>query len=195
MARVKGIAVLARLRFVKERYGDEGLEQLLRALPTEERTLIDEHLLPHEWAPFSLFVNVNQRADALFGRGDLALILEMGAYAARTALPTIFRPFLRFGSPKFLFSRASKIWNTHYDSGRLDLIEDSPRTARLRIEGFETPHTVHCHAILGWVREAIVLTGAVVQFAEETRCRTRGDPFCEISARWMEKGEQPAAPV
>jgi hypothetical protein len=195
MARVKGIAVLSRLRFVKERYGDEGLERLLRALPTEERALVDQHLLPHAWAPFSLFVNVNERADALFGKGDLGLVLEMGAFAARVSLPTIFRPFLRFGSPRFLFSRASKIWNTHYDSGRLDLIEDSPRSARLRIEGFETPHRAHCTAVLGWAKEAIVLTGAIVQFAEQTRCRTRGDPFCEISARWMEKGEQPAAPA
>jgi hypothetical protein len=184
MARVKGIAILSCLRFVRERYGEEGLQRLREALKPEQRALLDQRILPHAWAPFQLIVDLNVQTDALFGAGDLQLCVEMGRYAAGASLPTVFKVFFRLGSPRFLFDTAAKLWSAQFDSGRLTVLPDSDTSARLRIEDFEEPHRSHCLAIKGWALEAITLSGARPLLADETHCRTWGHPYCEFAATW-----------
>jgi hypothetical protein len=184
LAQVKGIAILSCLRFVRERYGDEGVDRLHAALGPQSRELLDARILPHAWAPSSLIVELNVKADELFGSGDLELCVEMGRYLANTSLPTVFKLFFRLGSPTFLFDKASKLWSAHYDSGRLSVVPESHRAARLRIEDFDAPHRAHCLAIKGWAMEAIAMTGSRILSAEETLCRTRGDAACEFAATW-----------
>jgi hypothetical protein len=186
MARVKGIAVLSCLRFVRERHGEEGLERLRAAITPEHRSMLDARVLPHAWTPFELIVDLNVQADALFGVGDLQLCVEMGRYAASASLPTVFKVFFRLGSPRFLFDTASKLWSAQFDSGRLTVSSDSDTSARLRIEDFEAPHRSHCLAVKGWALEAITLSGARPVRAEETHCRTWGHPYCEFSAAWAD---------
>src|SRR5207245_2638530 len=66
MANVKGSALIARFRFVEERFGEAGLKDLLRALPAEDRRLYDSILLPSSWYPFGVFIRAVETADRLF---------------------------------------------------------------------------------------------------------------------------------
>jgi hypothetical protein len=194
MAQVKGIAVASCLRFVRDRYGEEGLQRLKAALRPEHRAMVDGHVLPHAWAPFELILDLNVEADRLFGAGDLQLCLELGRAAANASLPTIFKLFYRLGSPSLLLDKAPKLWSAHYDSGRLVIVANAERNARLRIEEFDTPHRAQCLAVMGWALEAIEMSGARVREAEETLCRTRGDPCCEYAASWLLRGEKDLPP-
>ena len=183
-AHCKGVAVIARLKWVQQVHGDAGFNQLLAALPQASRDVVDARILPHGWVPLQVFIDVLVTLDALFGRGDLALCRELGGWAAAENLPRVFKIFFRFGSPTFLFDRAAKLWRSHYDSGTLAVLDREETGARLVISDFAAPHRAHCLSVLGWAAKSIELWGAGVTYAEEEKCRTRGDAACEMVARW-----------
>ncbi len=185
---VKGSAITARIRWVREHRGEDGVRATKSALSPELRDLVERRILPHDWAPFELFVGLSETIDRLFGRGDLELCRELGRYSARVNLPTIYRIFYALGNPAFIVGRAPRVWDVHYSSGRLESETfkegDGVEGARLRIVAFRTPHRAHCLAVLGWSELAVELSGGKLVAAEETRCRTRGDDACEIISRW-----------
>lgn len=184
MAHCKGIAVLARLKWVQQHHGADGTARLLEALPIGTRETVERHVLPHGWVPMLHFVELNVAADRLFGKGDLALCKVMGAWAAAETLPKLFRLFYRLGSPTFIFERASKLWSAHYDSGMLSLLEPQATSCRLALSEFDAPHRAHCLSVLGWAGKSAELAGSTLVESDEVRCRTRGDPRCEMVLRW-----------
>jgi hypothetical protein len=184
MSNVKGAAITARLRFVRERHGDAGLRRLLDEVSPAARAALDARVLPQAWVPYDHFVEVAVTADRLFGRGDLALCQEMGRHAAEVNLPTLYRIFYRLGSVQYILRKAAQLWSVHYDSGQLAAMEEGAGATRLEIVAFERPHRAHCLSVLGWAARSIELSGGTVLKAEEERCRTRGDESCEIVLRW-----------
>jgi hypothetical protein len=184
MSNVKGAAVTARIRYVRERHGEEGLARLLAEVPAATRAVIEGRVLPQAWIPYDVFVDVGVVADRLFGAGDLALCYEMARFAADVNLPTLYRLFYRIGNPQYIFRRAAQLWSVHYDSGHLAAIGEGRDSARLEIVDFDCPTRVHCLSVLGWAARSIELSGGVVLVAEEQRCRARGDESCELFARW-----------
>jgi len=184
MSSVKGSAVAARLRFVRERHGEQALARLLEAISAPHRAALEGRVLPQAWVPYDLFVELGEAADRLFGRGDLSLCYEMGRYAAEVNLPTLYRLFYRLGSPKFILRKAAQLWSVHYDSGKLAAFDEGASGARLEIVDFERPHRAHCLAVLGWASRSIELSGGTLLGADEERCRTWGAETCEMTLRW-----------
>jgi len=185
MTNVKGAAITARLRYVRERHGEAGLARLLDDVPAEVRQVLTGNVLAQTWVPYDVFVALGVHADRLFGRGDLALCYEMGRYAAEVNLPTVYRLFYRLGSVQYIFRKAAQLWNLHYDSGKLAAMDEGSGKARLEIVGFDHPHRVHCLSVLGWAARSIELSGGDVLHAVEERCRVRdGAETCEIALRW-----------
>ncbi|MCA2977955.1 MAG: hypothetical protein INH37_06700 [Myxococcaceae bacterium] len=184
MAHCKGIAVIARLKWVRRFHGDAGARRLHDALSAPTRDALERHILPHDWVPMRTFVEVNVAVDRLFGSGDLRLCKDLGAWAAQENLPRLFRLFYRLGTPGFMFERAAKLWSAHYDSGRLTLVLPTEKRAHLSLFDFAEPHRAHCLSVLGWAAKSVELSGARVVESDEARCRTRGDDRCEFVVSW-----------
>jgi hypothetical protein len=184
VVKVKGSAVTSRVRFVRERAGEDALRAVRAELAESSRAQLERGVLPHSWVPFELFVDVNVVIDRQLGRGDLALCREMGRYGAKLNLPTLYRIFYRLGSLPFILRKASRLWEVHYDSGRLDVDTSEESSARLTIADFGTPHRSHCLSVLGWAEAAGELSGVKVLEASELSCRVRGAPSCELFLRW-----------
>ena len=184
MAQVKGSAILARLQFVETKFGREARERLVYSLSGASRDAVHAGVLPHQWAPYSLFIEVNVEIDRLFGKGDLALCYEMGRFGAEVNLPTLYRIFYRLGSPMFIFRKAARLWEVHYDSGRIVPVQDAERIIRVKILDFDEPHRAHCLSVLGWAARSVEMSGATLVRADEERCRLRGDGACEMVCEW-----------
>jgi hypothetical protein len=185
MPSVKGAAINARLRFVRENHGEAGVKRVVQALPPEHRATLEANVLAQAWAPFDLFVVLSVTIDRLFGRGDLSMCQEMGRYAAEVNLPTLYRLFYKLGNPGFILRKAAQLWSVHYDTGKLVAIEEGRGAARLEIVDFATPHRAHCLSVLGWAARSVELSGGAVKRAEEERCRTRGDEVCALVLNWV----------
>lgn len=185
MAQVKGSAITTRIKYVRESFGEAGYRRLRDALTEESRGVIEARVMPHEWVPYSAFIDLNVTADKLFGTGDLSLCYQMGRYGAEVNLPTLYRIFYKLGTPHFIFHKAARLWEMHYDSGRLVPLSSGPKSLRIRIEDFESPHRAHCLSVLGWATKSVEMSGADVSTSEENLCRTRGDDACEMSLAWV----------
>ena len=183
MAEVKGSAITARIRFVKERWGEQAWTQLVAGLDESHQARIAERILPHDWIEFSLFTDFIEAVDRTFGEGDLALCRELATYAADANLPTLYRIFYKLTSPSFILRKAAQLWDVHYSSGKL-VVEKMPDGALMRIEGFDTPHRTHCLSVMGWAHRSIELSGGKSVETEEVSCRANGDASCEMRARW-----------
>jgi hypothetical protein len=151
MPNVKGAAITARVRFVRERYGPAGYSGLVAEVGPVTRALLPGNVLASAWAPYEAFIDLGATVDRLFGRGDLALCVEMGRFAAEVNLPTLYRLFYRIGSTQYVLRKAAQLWGLHYDSGRLAVMEEGDHGVRLEMVDFAEPHRVHCleHPRLG----------------------------------------------
>jgi hypothetical protein len=111
------------------------------------------------------------------------MVREMGRYSAEVNLPTLYRIFYKLGSPAFILKRAARLWELHYSSGELEVVE-VPGGARCRIVGFETPHQAHCLSVLAWAERSVELSGGRVSAARELTCRAAGDAECTMEVLW-----------
>ncbi len=181
----------ARLRYAQER-GDGAIQRLLAEMSPELRALCDAGFLVNGWYPFSAFIELTTLLDRLWGRGDYELCYEIGRYACDVNLPTLYRIFFRIGSVPFIVRRAAAAWRVNYDEGELLVVEQTDESARLHIRGVPQPHRAHCQSVRGWIVRAAEISGGEVTEQSE-RCRTLGDPECELFFRWRKR--RPQAPA
>jgi len=184
VANVKGSALSSRVLWVQLGHGDAGMERLRAAVSDDLRHSLDQGIHKAKWYPFDQFIDLNLTIDRVFGNGDLGLIREISRYGADANLTTIYRLFYKVGTTHWILGRAVRLWSAHYDSGYLEVLTRGPKTAVLRIRGFATPHRVHCMAVQGWAERSIELSGGERVVMEEPMCRTRGDEWCQLEAKW-----------
>lgn len=183
MPNVKGSALAARFKWVELHHGSTGRDRLLDALSPEDRRVVDGVILPSEWYPFSAFVHVVENIDALFGKGDLALVPEVAGWSANENLPTLYRFFYRVGSVPFVLGMAARLWRMHYDAGELT-VDARTGGARLSIVDWPEPAHVHCLSVQGWAARSAELSGAADVKAEHGPCRARGGDACWFDLSW-----------
>jgi hypothetical protein len=186
---VRASAILARLRWVEEHHGREARRGVLVSIQPTQATALLAAVTPTLWVPFDAFVALCEAIDRAYGSGDLSLCRQLGKYAAEVNLPTLYRIFYKIGSVRYIISKASAVWNAHYDSGRASTREFPSTTPGAQgiafiVEGFATPHRVHCLSVLGWMEQSAIISGATVLSAREARCRLRGDAACEFQLEY-----------
>jgi hypothetical protein len=184
VSNVKGSALASRVLWVRLERGEAGLARLVARASPALRATIERGVEKARWYPFEQFIELNLAIDQLFGNGDLALVRQLGRYGADANLTTIYRLFFKVGTVHWILGRAVRLWDAHYDSGRMGVVPRGPTSALLRIHAFATPHPAHCLSVLGWCERSIELSGGKHPVMEETRCRTRGDELCQIKATW-----------
>lgn len=184
VANVKGSALSSRVLWVQLNHGSAGLARLLPQCSPELRSAIEIGINKAKWYPFDQFIELIATIDRLFGKGDLSLVDELARHGADANLTTIYRLFYKVGTTHWILGRAVRLWSAHYDSGFLEVMTRGPRTAVLRIRDFDTPHEIHCRSVLGWAKRSIELSGGKGVVSTETRCRMKGDDFCQLESTW-----------
>lgn len=148
------------------------------------REILEGGVVMATWYPFEHFVELNESIDAIFGKGDLALVKPLGRHGADAYLTTIYRLFFKVGTVKWVMARAARLWGMHYDSGRMIVQQAPGREVELRIEDFATPHRVHCLSVQGWAERSVELSGGHDVALDELSCRASGDPTCRFRITW-----------
>jgi hypothetical protein len=185
VANVKGSALSSRVLWVQLNHGSAGLERLLPQCSPELRATIEGGVHKAHWYPLEHFVELIATIDRLFGAGDLSLVRDLARFGADANLTTIYRLFYKVGTTHWILGRAVRLWSAHYDSGYLEVLTRGPKTAVLKIRAFDTPHPVHCMSVLGWAERSVELSGGTEVKSAETKCRTRGDDFCQLEYTWQ----------
>jgi hypothetical protein len=161
------------------------MRDFLAALTPETRNVVERGVVVSDWYSFEAFVELNTTIDRLFGRGDLALCLELGRFACEVNLTTIYRLFFKLGSVRFIIGRCAAAWRVNYDAGELLVAGVRDDWVCLRVLGVPKPHRAHCLAVSGWIQRACELSGGtLVPGSLRERCRLLGDLECEFEFSW-----------
>lgn len=188
MARAKGIAILGLVKYIKKYSKEKGksLDEIIKLMTPEDRQIFSEKILSSKWYPYSIYINLGNIVDRVFGKGDHSLSREIGRLSAQTDLKGIYRVFLTFFNPQQIVKKIANIWGSYYDKGRVEIVEFSPGRLIWHLNDFPEIGKFHCKNIEGWNEAFLELTGYKEARVKETKCQTEGSPFCEFVLTWKE---------
>ena len=121
---VKGTAIITVPLFIKDRFGEGGLNQWIGALTPEARQVYPASVLVSSWYPLKEFLiePLHKMCD-LFCAGDLKGARESGRFSADYSLKGIYRIFVKLGSPEFMLRRAGTILPVYYTPSEMKVAE------------------------------------------------------------------------
>jgi hypothetical protein len=182
---VKGPAIAVLPLFVKEKFGQRGLEQWLAAIPSAARQLFTGPILPSEWYPIEeTYLVPTQVLCGLFYGGDPQGAREVGAYSAEYALRGVYKAFVKMTSVGFFVSRTAAILQTYYKPCSARVTISEPKRAALQMNVFPKPSIFAEARIAGWTQRAFEIHGCRGVRTEVTKSLAAGDDCAEFTAMW-----------
>jgi len=182
---VKGAAIITIPLFIKERFGEGGLNQWINALTPEARKVYPALVLVSSWYPLKEFlIEPLRRMCDLFYAGDLKGARESGRFSADYSLKGIYKIFVKLGSPEFMLRRAGAILPIYYTPSEMKVVECQKGRGIMQITKFPDMDRVLEIRIAGWMERAIEISGGKQPNIKITKSLTAGDPLSEILATW-----------
>jgi uncharacterized protein (TIGR02265 family) len=183
MQQIKGSVLKARLAFVEQHGGTDGVERVLGALSTEDRAAL-RNLVAIQWCPFELGRRLDDAIVQALGHGKPQFFERLGAASAETNLTTVHKAFLAPGDPQAFLAKAPQVYKLYYDTGRREYAKTGPNEAVLTTLDAETFSVPDCLTVIGWHRKALEMCGAANVKIVEEECRARGGAVCRYRASW-----------
>jgi hypothetical protein len=181
---VKGSMILGRVSYITHAFADR-YDAFVAALSPDTRAALAARVLKSSWYPFDMFLDASSTAEKMFGNGDYMLVRKMAAHSARINMPTIYKIFLRFGSPEHMISRVPQIWKVQYDSGvATSLIRPEGGGGAVELRDFGQPDPLHCHGVTGFMEECLRLVHVKSFELSHTQCRCDGADVCRWDGTW-----------
>jgi uncharacterized protein (TIGR02265 family) len=181
--KIKGSVVRSRMAFVEELAGREGLADVLRRLPPDDRAALSS-LLATKWYPFELGRRLDDAIVQALGGGKEDFFLRLGEASAAKNLTTVHKDFLVEGDPHAFLARAPMVYSFYYEKGRREYRREGPREALLTTHDAETFSTADCLTVVGWHRKALEMCGVKNVRMVEEECRARGGSVCRYRLTW-----------
>lgn len=180
---VKGNLVGARPRYVRERWGEEGIADVAARLSEPERKLFLATTLPFNWYPMRAMAEIDRAIVLGPMRGDPFRMKDFGATIARYDLPTIYKVLFKVGSPAFVVRRIGVAYRTYIRGGSMRGETPTSASAIITLEG-NLPKYLCTHGCAGWFSAAIELSGGRRVRVTETDCVHDGAKHCRWEAHW-----------
>lgn len=175
MVKVRGAIVLHMVRFVKENYGSEAHDRLVKALPARHASTFLGFVREASWEPAVDLEVYAATAKRILAPDDAAFHRKAGYYAGRGVREAGFEALLV--DPNRL---AQFIWHGLFDVGRVEVVSQNASETIARIHDFPTSRSA-CQRMAGaW-------EGLVNSRVEETACVLDGNPYCEMRVVWNER--------
>jgi predicted hydrocarbon binding protein len=182
--KIKGATLEMTVSFIKQAFGEDQFAQVTAVLEIADREVLSGKIHASKWYPFRLYERILTAMDNVLGDGDGSLCYKCGRYDAEYDLNSLYKLFYKKGSPQFIISNAMFVWRTFFDSGRVEVENVGDKTACFRVLGADEYASVVCREIEGWLEKTTELSGGRNATVEETKCRVKGDEFCEYVIKW-----------
>ena len=188
----KGSTLRSTLAFVRSLIDDDGVERVLARVPAGDRGRIVAASQTDE-VPLELLLSLWHAVEAEIGAGHPDWPERSGAFSIGNAGVEHYRGILLKKSPaEFLLQRVS-LFRLFYQPGNMDVVEEEPGRAVLRLVGFDPVERTFCRRQTGGLLRSIELAGGTQPSVRHVRCSLEGDAFCEWELRWTLPSESPAA--
>ena len=178
--KVRGAVFETDAEFIKNRFGEEGLEKVMSALRELGHPLVYESINSMEWLPLGLRALSLLVIKEAFNWSDEE-IKEMGDAAPKYSF--IVKLLMKFFvSPRVAFSHAPEYWVKHYDTGRLEPVEleEATGNAVIHLHDFNV-HPLYCKYLEGYFQRLFKFMYPNSHFEiKETACMCDHSPHHEF---------------
>jgi hypothetical protein len=184
MSQTKAVHLKNFKKYIAEHGGDPVWTKVLAKLNEQDRAVVTKPIFTGEWLDYHLWFRLLCVADQILGNGDGRVITEIGAFDARENLKGIYSVFISFMKPEFIAARSSLVWRRYYDSGDMKVLNMLPQGAELELVDFPDVPKGHEHELVGWMGEALRITGVKNVQVLHPVCKARGGTRCLFQLHW-----------
>ena len=183
MAVAKGSALRATLGFIEANFSGATLEQVLDSLPADRHALVNRASTTDE-IPFGLLLDLWRAADRVIGPQDPQWMEKAGAHSIESLGTQLYGGIVRKASPSEFLNQPIKLFRLYYHSGDMQIVEEEPGRAVIRLIDFDEPDVLFCRRQTGGLRSALEIAGGRQAQVRHVRCANEGDAFCEWEMAW-----------
>lgn len=181
--KIKGSIVKSRLEFVRDQFGEDGLNRILDTLPEEDQKILGR-LVAVAWVDFEIGKRLDEAIVKVLGGGSTRFFERLGEASAEVNLGTLHSAFLTEGDPQAFLAKAPQIYRLYYDVGWREYEATGEREGVLTTHEAETFSKTDCLTVVGWYRKALELCGAKNVRIMEEECRAGGGSVCKYRVTW-----------
>jgi hypothetical protein len=181
VARMKGIAVLSALSFLRETHGAEACDAVLGELNAEAQARIRTSCREASWHPVEDLTALMEIARRRLAADDPEFLRKLGRYSgARERATAGFDVML--AEPATTMRLGPVAWKAFYDTGDLEIVVVSPTECLARIRGFPATRAL-CQRFTGAL-EGLLSTATLKASTREEACVALGDELCVLRIVW-----------
>jgi hypothetical protein len=181
----KGSTLRSTLAFVRAHAGGaDAVGRVLARLGPDDRARVEGAAATDE-VPMELLRALWAAVDAELAPDHPTWAERSGAFSIESSGVQSYRGILLKKSPiEFLTQRVS-LFRLYYQPGDMEVVQEEPGRAILRLVGFDPGTTLFCRRQTGGLLRAIELAGGTHASVRHVRCTVEGDAFCEWDLRWQ----------
>ncbi|HEU0299596.1 MAG TPA: hypothetical protein VFR37_09085 [Longimicrobium sp.] len=180
----KGSTLRSTLAFVRATAGEDAVERVLARVPADDRARVQAASQTEE-VPLELLLALWHGVQEEIGAEHPDWPERSGAFSIGNAGVEHYRGILLKKSPaEFLLQRVS-LFRLFYQPGNMEVVEEEPGRAVLRLVGFDPTERTFCRRQTGGLLRSIELAGGAAPAVRHVRCSLEGDAFCEWELRWQ----------
>jgi hypothetical protein len=182
---IKGTAVLAIRDFVKLNYQAK-YNEWLSALPEDSKSIFTGAIDSSKWYPLAAggLIPTRKTAELFYNNDYMKGAFEAGQFSAEKALTGIYKIFVKAASPSYIIQRASRVFATYYQPCKMEVIERTDTHVLLEISGMTHSDIVIEYRIAGWIKKALVISGASNIRIDFPNSIARGDSVTQMDINW-----------
>lgn len=185
MARTTGVNFLNALAFVRERFPNEGLAQVLAHSTDDDRRLLSGELGAKDWYPLDAYVRLIRVIDHTLGAGDNSLLPVLGGFEAERDRGFVQALFLRMASPDWAVRMVAEFWGHFHDSGRWEVRREAEGVLHGVLEDFGIADEAMCAELTGYISRVMEFAGGRSVSMTHPSCRAHGAAACHFVLTWQ----------
>lgn len=178
----KGAALHATLEYLDSR-ADGSRARVMASLDEAVREQIERSARSGE-VPYALLVALWNAADTELRAADPMWMEEAGGFSITARGTQMYGGILRKNNPHEFLTQSVSLFQLFYRPGDMQVVDEGPGRAVLRLDGFDAVTTLFCRRQTGGLSAAIAIAGGDDPVVRHVRCAVEGDPFCEWELRW-----------
>lgn len=180
---VKGTMLRAHLSWAERRLGAD-LPGVRERLSAEGKALLSRSVLPTDWVPFRLLVEIDAAICSASGGNEAEVFHELGRHSADLNLQGVYKSFVT-GEPHRFFEKMTILHHQFQSFGKSSYERLGERRGRIRLEGYTVSARSFCLAGRGYYEEALRLMHVPGPIrVDETSCQVRGASACVFELGW-----------
>ncbi len=159
--KVKGIVIESSIDYIKEKFGDDGIQKIISQLTPEEKTLFQFGICKAMWYEVDFHIHITDLILKTFypDQEPVKILREIGAFTAEHDQNSIKKIVYRLGTPVFMAHFGSWNFNRFYDVGKIKVLKSDSGTLILIADDLPMYHEYIFERMAGWMKRAIELCG------------------------------------